>query len=141
MQNDVKVEGEADTKGWSDMTFVNTSEAHHIIPESILGTNTRLAVLIEWDKGKIFNFIGGDNGLMMLPVHNGIGHHSNSPTYAGQIDNKINAIMAKYDLKKEDDKGKALEAIKKFVENVKKEIVDDCIEKNRSLNTLSIKSQ
>jgi hypothetical protein len=141
MQNDVKLEGGADTKGWSDMVFVNSSEAHHIIPESILGTNTRLAELIEWDKGKIFNFIGGDNGLMMLPVHNGIGHHSNSPTYAKQINKKINDIMGKYDLTKDDDKGKALEAIKKFVENVKNEIVDDCIKKNRSLSTLSIKSK
>ncbi|WP_028668491.1 AHH domain-containing protein [Runella zeae] len=141
MQNDVKLEGGADTKGWSDMVFVNSSEAHHVIPESILGTNTRLADLIEWDKGKIFNFIGGDNGLMMLPVHNGIGHHSNSPTYAGQINKKINDIMAKYDLKDEAKKGEALEAIKKFVEKVKDEIVDDCIKKNRSLSTLSIKSK
>lgn len=141
MQNDVKLEGGADTKGWSDMVFVNSSEAHHIIPESILGTNTRLADLIEWDKGKIFNFIGGDNGLMMLPVHNGIGHHSNSPTYADQINKKINDIMGEYDLTKDDDKGEALEAIKEFVEKVKNEIVDDCIEKNRSLNTLSIKSK
>ena len=130
MQNDVKLEGGADTKGWSDMVFVNSSEVHHVIPESILGTNTRLADLIEWDKGKIFNFIGGDNGLMMLPVHNRIGHHSNSPTYADQINKKINDIMGEYDLTKDDDKGKALGAIKEFVENVKNEIVDDCIKKN-----------
>jgi hypothetical protein len=143
-----------DFDNWYDKRWAkgpnNSSEAHHVLPVSVLQNLTKLQKIMEWDKGKLFDFASAQNGMMMLPVYNGKGHHSNTKRYADKIQAKITELLANIpepfdpatanptpiQIQKATD---ALREINTYIRSVKRQIEDKIIKSdNLSLKDLTI---
>ncbi|HEX8549533.1 MAG TPA: RHS repeat-associated core domain-containing protein [Cytophagaceae bacterium] len=106
-------------------------EAHHIIPTQLLKENKVVQDAV--DAG--FDFNGIENGMALTKVAEG-GVHANHPRYTQQIRNALNQFA---NSNKAYTPAEAMEFLKDYSQQVKKQIQKESIDAGRKLNKVIIK--